>query len=711
VDVWRVVRLAVKQAHALGIEFRIGGADVEISDSDRLPDKLRTALDPELLYEYFGAAEADEEAIEFLEKLGVEAILVTDAEMASAALDELEAEGSPFIGLDIETAPKPEYAEPRPLVKVNADGSVGNPAKDKRAKTRRPSGTDPNRADVATVQLHAGGKRCFVLRGAAIDYVFTSPWFAKQNFIAHNSQFEAAFLEQRGITVNIGCTMQAGGLAIGVGFGGEKRSLANVSTEVLGLDPPKQLQLSDWSSPRLSEGQVAYAATDAVLAYQLWPKLRVEIATKQRTEAYLLQRRAIPAVAAMETYGLRIDQEEHARQTADWAEKLAEARRTFRDIAGDPPPTNDNEVRDWLFRTVPQEDLARWPRTDKGRQLSVEGKHLKRVLDLPGTKEVIAMRALQQRLSNFGPKLIGFISPATGRIHASYNLAATKAGRFSCTMPNLQQLPGDKADPQFRRCVVPAPGYVLIGCDWAQVEMRAAGWLSGCRAMTAIYAVDPIRDIHRETAAAIARVPYDLVTAEQRQAAKAPNFGAIYGIGPVTLAEDAFDSYGVLMTDAEAQLALDRFFATYTGFDDWRWAHWNICKAAQRVVVPGSGRTVEAAWEHNGALRFTQCCNIPISGRCADAMLLALQLAHARLQGLDAHLVASVHDELLVEANERGAERAHTILEETMAEAFVLTFPGAPSHGVAEAVIGANWFDIKHPQKESKPEKQASAKM
>ena len=133
-------------------------------------------------------------------------------------------------------------------------------------------------------------------------------------------------------------------------------------------------------------------------------------------------------------------------------------------------------------------------------------------------------------------------------------------------------------------------------------------------------------------------------------------------------------------------------------------------QASGRVIVPGSGRTVEAAWEYSGRLRFTQACNIPIQGRCADAMLLAIRLVYERLQGFDAGLVVSLHDELLVEASERDAECTRAILEEAMIEAFQTTFPGAPSHSVAEAVIGPTWFAVKHPQKESRPEKQAGAK-
>jgi DNA polymerase I-like protein with 3'-5' exonuclease and polymerase domains len=79
-------------------------------------------------------------------------------------------------------------------------------------------------------------------------------------------------------------------------------------------------------------------------------------------------------------------------------------------------------------------------------------------------------------------------------------------------------------------------------------------------------------------------------------------------------------------------------------------------------------------------------------------MLLAIRMVHERLSGLDASIVASLHDELLIEAAERDAERICSILQETMTEAFVLTFPGAPSHSVAEAVIGTDWYAVKHPE-------------
>jgi DNA polymerase I-like protein with 3'-5' exonuclease and polymerase domains len=551
---WRVLRRALREAHALGIELRIRGAEIEITGIERLPDKLREALDPELLWEYTGAAEDDEEAIAFLETLGVEPVLVEGSDAVPAAIDALAAEGSSVVAIDIETIAKPEYAETRPPVQVNADGSIGR-TRIPKDKNRRPAGTDPHRADIAALQLYTGGPRCFVLRGAAIGSALSHPWLRKQSFVAHNATFETSFLQHRHIHLPIGCTLQAGGLVIGTGFGGERRSLESVSTEILRITPPKALQTSDWGAPTLSRGQVAYACSDAVLAYRLWPRLRGELVRHQRTGAYLLQRSAIPAVAAMERRGLLLDRIEHAKHIDAWSQGLAHARREFLAITGDPPPVNDNQIRDWMLRVAP-EAMQSWPRTATGQALSVEAKHLKRLLDLPGMKQTIEARALQHRLSNFGHKLLDFINPATGRIHCSFNLAATKAGRFSASKPNLQQMPGDKVAPDFRRCFIPEPGNLLVGCDWNQVEMRAAAWISKCPVMTAVYAADPVRDLHRETAAAIAHVPPDQVTGEQRQAAKPVNFGSIYGIGAETLSEDAFDNYGILMSVEKAQRAL-----------------------------------------------------------------------------------------------------------------------------------------------------------
>ena len=680
--VWPTLRKTVREARLLGAEFRIVGADVEIAGE--LPTSLREQLPAPLLFEYFGAARADNAARAFLDYLGVTAELVIDLANADAAMVELS--GCDTIGLDIETAP-PE--EPPAAIRINVDGSVA-------ARQAEPSGTglDPHRATIATLQLYGGGERCFVFRGPALTYLIHSRWLREQHLVAHNAAFEIAFLRRHstppsGIKARymVECTMQAAGLLHGT----RRRSLAATCQNVLGIEPPKTLQVSCWSAPNLSRGQLAYAASDAVLAHRLWAAMRQALEEKDRFGAYQLQRNAIPAVVDMQLRGLGFDAAEHARQAEGWSRELAEARREYLDLTGKPAPSKPDEVREWLS-DVAGDRLAAWPCTATG-VLSIERKHLKRLAlsDEPTVKPVLALLAKEKLLSTFGPKLRTFLNPVTGRIHCSYNNAASKAGRFSASSPNLQQLPSAKA-PDFKACVVAAPGYVLVGGDWSQIEMRAAAWISRDSALTAVYEQE--RDLHTETAAVIAGISPAEVSAAQRQGAKAVNFGSIYGVGSRTLAENAFDAYGIDMTVAEAQAALNRFFQAYHTLKRWMYVHADLCQRRGYVRI-GAGRVVEALWEPSGHLSFPQCCNLPVQGAAADAMLRALALVFRRLRGIHGGLVASVHDELLLEVAEADAEAARAILEETMLEAFDMTFPGAPLAKVVEVKVGQTWKDIK----------------
>ena len=146
-------------------------------------------------------------------------------------------------------------------------------------------------------------------------------------------------------------------------------------------------------------------------------------------------------------------------------------------------------------------------------------------------------------------------------------------------------------------------------------------------------------------------------------------------IPPNTLAEIRRD-YARLAILREQMRA---FFGRVRVLDRWRRDHSDRCQARGFIEI-GCGRVVEAAWEPYG-LSFPQCCNLPIQGICADAMLRAITMVHRRYlaAGIRGGLVATVHDELLAEVVEADAERARDILQQTMIEAFEITFPGAPT--------------------------------
>lgn len=693
------VRKGLAEANQLGAKFRLSGSGVQIERMEQLPAGVLRVLQDNatLLWTYLGGAEQDDPALALVDKLGVQAVLVEDRTTARDAVRQLlvDVASSGYIGLDIETASDPAYGRHRPCVTLNLDG--GRAARQPADKDR--SGLDPHRSHIALLQLYAGGDRAFVFRGAAAELVLRSHWLRRQHLVVHNLGFELAFLRKhcrdyrpltrRRAVGRMDCTMQAAGLLCGVEYGGG-RSLANASQTFLQVTVPKTLQTSDWSADALSSGQIAYAAADAVLAWKLWLPLQRGLRRKDRWNAYALQRSAILPVVEMELRGLGIDLTEHKRQTARWAADLAEAHQQYAALTGKPPPTKPAEVREWLITVLSPTELASWGRTATG-ELSTVSKHLKPlVLRTKTAQPVLDMMARAKLLSVFGSKLASMVNPVTGRLHTHYSIAGTKAGRFSASVPNLQQLPSRRA-PEFKRCVVAAPGNVLIGCDWSQIELRAAAWISGDVALTELYANG--RDLHAENAAAIANVSMDEVTQAMRTAAKAVSFGALYGIGPTNLAINARADYGVEMSEDDAREALDRFFSAYPQLRQWRKEHFAVCQQLKHIKI-GIGRVVEAAWE-GGSLSFPQCCNLPIQGICADAMLRAIVLTHSRLlRSVHGGLVASVHDELLLEVHADDGEIARKILQDAMLDAFTATFPGAPTNGVADAKIGATWAEV-----------------
>jgi DNA polymerase-1 len=705
----RDLRRLLAEVTTLGVRFRLSGADVVAMGTNALPPSLLVALSQHissgLLWSYLGGEADDADALDLLDQLRVMAQLVETPEAARSAVRQLirdQRQHSGPLGIDLETAPLPRYRGEVVALRINGDGSLSalQPVNNDRA------GLSPHTARIATLQLYGGGTTAFVFRGAALDLVLTSHWLRRQRLVAHNSTFELAFLRHHGVAYRalsptrrrnrtgfrFDCTLQAAGLSLGVEYGGG-RSLANAAKQIFNLDVPKALQVSDWAAINLSPGQVAYAASDAVLTRRLLPELNARSRSNGTGAAYELQRSALPAVAAMELRGLLLDRPEHARQVETWSQELAEERGRYHAATGTAPPSTPNEVRDWLVSVLEPAAQVSWPRTEQGL-LSIRSQHLKRLTHIPSARPVLAILAHEKLLSTFGAKLVERINPATGRLHAHYLVAGAKTGRFSCNNPNLQQLPNARA-PEFKRCIVAAPGYVLIGCDWGQVELRAIAWLAhDTDEMTPLLAAG--RDLHRETAATIAGVTIEQVTSEMRRAAKAVNFGSVFGISPRGLVEYAFGSYGIAMTEADAKHALYAFFRRFATINRWRQDNVDICRA-QGFVRIGAGRIVKAAWEPSGRLTFQQCCNFPVQGICADAMLRAITLVHARFTeaGIRGGLVATVHDELLGEVHEDDAERARGLLQQAMTGAFVMTFPGAPTTNVATANIGRSWAEAK----------------
>lgn len=365
-------------------------------------------------------------------------------------------------------------------------------------------------------------------------------------------------------------------------------------------------------------------------------------------------------------------------------------------------PTTPIAKQKLLRALLTSDELSGWPLTEKGEGLATDRADLRRALQYPPIAVVVEASVIDKQLTAFGPSL-AIAASGQNRIHAHYNVAATNSGRASCSDPNLQQVPRDR---RFRRLFEAAPGHVLVAGDWHAMELRAVAYISGDFKLRQAFRTG--EDPHALTATAMSGIRPQDVSPEEfaklRTAAKAVNFGSIYGMGPSGLMRSAWENYGVVLSEAEARSRLDAFAATYPGLIQWRNAHADLCRQRGYIRIgrdfaDDRGRVHKFIWNKPGkqAFSFTQSCNLPVQGACADAAMRALTIVERLLfnAGIEGGPVAWLHDEILLEVPEANAEKAATLLQQAMIEAFLETFPGAPTEGLVEPTIGRNWAEAK----------------
>ena len=309
----------------------------------------------------------------------------------------------------------------------------------------------------------------------------------------------------------------------------------------------------------------------------------------------------------------------------------------------------------------------------------LQGKH-------PIINEILEYRTLTKLKSTYAEGLLKVIA-TDGRIHTSFQMTVTATGRLSSTEPNLQNIPIRKSfGAQIRRMFVAGEGKVLIDADYSQIELRLLAHISGDENM--INAFRSGEDIHAVTASQVFGIPLAEVQPSQRSAAKAVNFGIVYGISAWSLAQDI----GVF--PAEAKAYMDAYLEKYSGVHAYQKQIVEKAKADGYVsTLFGRQRALPELKSSNFAMRsFGErvALNMPIQGTAADVIKMAMVNVHRRLkkEGLEAKLILQVHDELIVEAPEREAERVKELLREEMENA--AKFDVALT---AEAAAGKTWAE------------------
>ncbi len=443
----------------------------------------------------------------------------------------------------------------------------------------------------------------------------------------------------------------------------------------------KQLKFNQVDVQRATE----YAAEDADVTLQLhralWPRIEAEPALKRLYED--IEQPLVAVLYRMERGGVLVDRELLKAQSAELTARMRELEQLAHTAAGaefnlDSP----KQLQEILFGRLAIPVIRKTP---TGQPSTAEDvlEELAAEHELP--RVILEYRGVAKLKSTYTDKLPDQIEPSTGRIHTSYHQAVAATGRLSSSDPNLQNIPIRTPEGRrIRQAFVAPAGHTLVAADYSQIELRIMAHLSEDAALLRAFALD--RDIHRATAAEVFGVAEEAVTDEQRRAAKAINFGLIYGMSAFGLARQ------LSIGRSDAQRYVDLYFDRYPGvkryMDDTRVRARETgfveTVFGRRLYLPQirSRDQAERQYAERSAI------NAPMQGTAADIIKRAMIDVDAwiRAARVPARLIMQVHDELVLEVADHAVAEVTRELRERMAQGAQLRVPLKVDIGA-----GANW--------------------
>ncbi len=325
-----------------------------------------------------------------------------------------------------------------------------------------------------------------------------------------------------------------------------------------------------------------------------------------------------------------------------------------------------------------------------GGNYSTDADELERLRDdHPVVEKVITYRQISKLKSTFVDGLMRAVDQEDGRVRTTFSQVQTATGRLSSSEPNLQNIPvRTEAGTRIRRVFISSPDHVLLDADYSQIELRLLAHLSQDEAMLEAFNND--QDIHMNTACSIFGLPPEMISADQRSAAKTVNFSIVYGISDFGLARD------LRIPLKKAHEYISGYNSRYPGVRAYLDSLVEDARSKGYVeTMLGRRRYVSELKSTNRNIRMfgeRAAMNAPIQGTAADMIKLAMVRADQefRQQGLSARLILQVHDELIVEAPAGEADQASKILQNCMEQVVELSVPL-----IAEVHQGLNWAECK----------------
>jgi DNA polymerase I len=555
---------------------------------------------------------------------------------------------------------------------------------------------DPSAPEAVAGQLDFGGNakrpKQIALRDAiaALKPLCADPSVLK---IGHNLKFDMQVLAQHGLElVGIDDTMLLSyTLAAGLhGHGLDELAQLHFGHKMIAFNDVAGTGKNRITFDRVPLDKASdYAAEDADYTLRLWQLLKPQIVQSHVTRVYeRIERPLIPVVAAMEREGVLLDRAVLAELSGDFGKRLAVLEKEIHQMAKQEfNVASPKQLGEVLFGALGLPGGVKGktgayatgvevlePLAEQGHEIAA------RVLD---------WRALAKLQSTYTDSLPQQIDAKTGRVHTSFSLVGAATGRLSSTDPNLQNIPIRTEDGRaIRRAFIAADGYTLLSVDYSQIELRLVAEIADIKAL--IQAFHDGVDIHTLTASQVFGIPLKEVSSERRRAAKAINFGIIYGISGFGLGKQIGVGAG------EANAFIQQYLNRYHELRDWMEATKEFARQhgyvetmfGRRVHIAGIADKMPA----RRGFGERQAINAPMQGTAADIIKRAMIRIQPALteEKLGARMLLQVHDELLFEVPIKELEATSALVRKIMEEA---PLPAVKLRVplVAEAGHAQNW--------------------
>jgi DNA polymerase-1 len=432
-----------------------------------------------------------------------------------------------------------------------------------------------------------------------------------------------------------------------------------------------------------------FAGERADLPLQLADRLTPLMARDGLDSVYRdLERPLIPVLADLERGGILVDTAALLALSDRVARDLAERSDRIFALAGESFNINSpQQLSRILFEKLQLPALKKNVRTKTASTAADVLEELAATHDLP--RLILDWRALQKLKGTYIDALPLLVDPETGRVHTRFNQAVAATGRLSSSDPNLQNIPiRTELGREIRAAFIARPGHVFISADYSQIEFRVLAHLADDPVL--VEAFRQGTDFHEQTARRIFGAGTGRDPRELRSTAKMVNYALLYGKTAFSLARD------IGVSQQQAQEFIDAYFKGFPGVRAYIDRTLEDARASGEVrTLFGRRRLVPDLTSRNGQIRAAaerETVNLPIQGTAADILKRAMIDVHEALRAhAGAHMILTVHDELLFEVPTPDADTIAQLVRDCMQRAATLRVPL-----IVEVGIGSNWRDAKH---------------